>query len=149
MSLVLNEERTGKKSVTAEIVLDAYKDYLKDIMDDDLNQVFMQDNAKVHTAKIVLERLDEQDYSIMSWPPYSPDLNPIRMIWYCIKTYIYKHHPELRRMTAGEEKTMEAIVNAVIEAWEALDEDFLWSLVQSMPRRVEAVIKAYGGYTQY
>ncbi len=52
-------------------------------------------------------------------------------------------------MTAGEEKTMDAIVDAVIEAWEALDEEFLWSLVQSMPRRVETVIKAHGGYTRY
>ncbi len=118
-------------------------------MDDDLSQVFMQDNARVHTAKIVLEWLDEQGYSVMSWPPYSPNLNPIEMVWYRIKTYIHKHHPELRRMTAGEEKTMDAIVDAVIEAWEALDEEFLWSLVQSMPQRVEAVIKAHGGYTRY
>ena len=85
----------------------------------------------------------------MSWPPYSPDLNSIEMIWYRIKTYVYKHHPELRRMTAGDEKVMNAIIDAVIEAWEALDEEFLWSLIKSMPQRVQAVIQAKGGYTKY
>ena len=49
-------------------------------------------------------------------------------------------------MTAGDQKVLDAIVDAVIEA---LDENFLWSLVKSMPRRVQAVIKAHGGYTKY
>ncbi len=79
-SLVPDEGRTGKKGVTAEIVLDAYKECLKNIMDDNLSQVFMQNNARVHTAKIVLEWLDEEGYSVMSWPPYSPDLSLIEMV---------------------------------------------------------------------
>lgn len=79
----------------------------------------------------------------MTWPPYSSDLNPIEMIWHKIKTYLYTHYPELRHMTAGDQKVLDAIVDAVI------DENFLWSLVKSMPRRVQAVIKAHGGYTKY
>ena len=71
------------------------------------------------------------------------------MVWHKIKTYIYAHHPGLRRMTAGNERVLEAIEAAVTEAWEALDEDFLLSLVKSMPQRVQAVIKANGGYTKY
>ncbi len=44
-------------------------------------------------------------------------------------------------MTTREAKTQDAIVDAVIEAWEALDEEFLWSLIKSIPQRVQAVIK--------
>ncbi len=148
-SLVPDEERTGKKGVTADIILDAYKEHLAEMLDEDLNRVFMQDNARVHTAKVVMNWLDEKGYLVMTWPPYSPDLNPIKMVWYQIKIYIHKHHLELRRMTAEDEKLMDAIVDVVIEAWEALDEEFLWLLVKSMPRRVQAVIRAEGGYTKY
>ncbi len=115
-SLVPDEKRTGKKGVTADIILDAYKEHLVDMLEEDMDRVFMQDNARVHTAKIVMDWLDEKGYSVMTWPPYSPDLNPIEMVWYRIKTYIHKHHPELRRMTAEDEKVMDAIVNAVSEA---------------------------------
>ncbi len=124
-TLVPDEGRMGKKGVTAEIILDAYKECLADIMEEDLGQVFMQNNARVHTTKLIMDWLDEKGYSVMSWPPYSPDLNPIEMVWYRIKTYIHKHHPELQRMTEGEEATQDAIIEAVIEAWEALDEGFL------------------------
>ncbi len=38
-SLVPDEERTSKKGITAEIILDAYKECLADLMDEDLDQV--------------------------------------------------------------------------------------------------------------
>ena len=40
--------------------------------------IFMQDNAPIHTAKKVKKWFEENGITIMSWPPYSPDLNPIR-----------------------------------------------------------------------
>lgn len=90
----------------------------------------MHDNARVHTCQLVMNWLDEKGYSIMTWSPYSPDLNPIDMVWHKIKTYIYAHQPELRRMAAGDQKVLDAIVDAVMEAWKALDEAFLWSPVR-------------------
>ncbi len=44
-SLVPDEECTDKKGITTEIILDAYKECLADLMDEDIDQVFMQDNA--------------------------------------------------------------------------------------------------------
>ena len=38
---------------------------------------FMQDNALIHTAKIVKEWLINNGIPIVKWPPYSLDLNPI------------------------------------------------------------------------
>ena len=131
--LLPDEERTGKKGITSQIILDAYQEHLPAIMDDDSERVFMQDNARVHTSKLVMDWLDKQGYPVMTWPPYSPDLNPIEMVWHKIKQHIHKHHPELRRMTAGDEKVLDAITDVVDEAWRALDGQFLWSLVQSMP----------------
>jgi transposase len=38
----------------------------------------MQDSARVHTARIVFRLLREMGIEVMVWPPYSPDLNPIK-----------------------------------------------------------------------
>ena len=148
-ALMPDEERTGKKGITGEIILDAYKEHLPKLFNCHFDRVFMHDNARVHTCHLVMDWLDEKGYSVMTWPPYSPDLNPIEMVWHKIKTWVYAHHPELRRMTAGNPKVLEAISEAVIEAWKALDGDFLASLVKSIPQRVQAVIYANGGYTKH
>ena len=55
----------------------------------DLDEViFQQDNAPVHTAKIVEEWFWEQPYDVMKWPAQSPDLNPIQHVWASMKTEI-------------------------------------------------------------
>ena len=40
--------------------------------------LFMQDNAPIHTARIVREWLEENGIDVLEWPPYSPDLSPIK-----------------------------------------------------------------------
>ena len=85
----------------------------------------------------------------MQWPPYSPDLNPIEMVWKRIKNMIASKHPELATMKGSDDVIKDAIVSAVIEAWEELDEEWLWRLNQSMLHRVAAVIAARGSYTHY
>jgi DDE superfamily endonuclease len=38
---------------------------------------FMQDNASIHTAKKIKKWFKDESISILDWPAYSPDLNPI------------------------------------------------------------------------
>jgi transposase len=141
---------TGKKGITGLIILEeAYKKLLPEMLDDFPAQVFMQDNARTHILGAITDWLKSQDYTVMDWPPYSPDLNPIEMVWKKIKNLVFKNHPELRAMTVGTEKVKNAIIFAVLEAWESLKQEFFFSLTASMPRRVKAVIKAHGGYTRY
>ena len=44
-------------------------------------QTFQQDNARPHTARICQQFLQTQNYAVLPWPPYSPDLSPIEHIW--------------------------------------------------------------------
>ena len=57
-------------------------------------------------------------------------------------------HPELQDIGKGEE-AIEALENALVEAWEALPDNLFEQVADSMPYRVAAVIKAKGWHTKY
>jgi transposase len=39
--------------------------------------VFQQDNVSIHTAKKVSEWLENNNITVLRWPPHFPDLSPI------------------------------------------------------------------------
>ncbi|UYV62745.1 CRELD2 [Cordylochernes scorpioides] len=43
------------------------------------NDLYQQDNARPHTARISQQAL--QNVQMLPWPPYSPDLSPIEHVW--------------------------------------------------------------------
>jgi transposase len=68
----------------------------------------------------------------MTWPPQSPDLNPIEMVW-----------DELHRRVKKKQPT------SAQHMWELLQDcwkSLLEKLVERIPRVCKAVIKAKGGY---
>jgi hypothetical protein len=57
-------------------------------------------------------------------------------------------HPELEAQ-GWREVDREAFIEAAQEAWQVLPEDLIKKLIDPMPRRIEAVIKARGWQTKY
>jgi transposase len=133
-------------SVTGEVIRDLYASYLPDLLEP--GDIFMQDNAPVHTARIVKQILHELGIIVMIWPPFSPDLNPIENLWALMKAEIYRLHPELETASDTDD-TLGRLVEAAKEAWHAIDEAILRNLIDTMPHRVAAVIVAEGWYTKY
>ena len=57
---------------------------------------FMQDNAKIHTARAIKEWMGEMGIELLEWPQYSPDLNPIVHLWRHLKEKCYELNPGLK-----------------------------------------------------
>jgi hypothetical protein len=110
--------------------------------------IFQQDNAPIHMALDVQEWLEKHGIWTLEWPPFSPDLNPIEHLWYHLKRKIIKLHPELETM-GGSKEDLDRLCAAAKEAWMLLPQDLMRKLIDSMPRRIRAVIKAKGWQTKY
>jgi transposase len=94
-----------------------------------------------HTCKKAKKWFEDHQYPVMEWPAQSPDINPIEHLW---------HH--LKRRLAEYEVPPKGILelwDRVEEEWNKIEPEVCQNLIESMPRRVEAVIKAKGGYTKY
>lgn len=107
------------------------------------NLILMQDGAPSHTAQATIQDFKDRGVTIMEWPPYSPDLNPIEMCWNWMKDYLEEKYGHIEKPSRDQLRVW------VKEAWDALPDDFLYDLLVSMPDRCEAVIKANGMHTKY
>ena len=116
---------------------------IQDIVVPELNAsehdlIFMQDNARPYSAKLVKNYYDENNVDVLDWPPQSPDLNPIEQIWAIMKQELYtqKSFP----------KNKNELVESFFTIWNNLKPKLLENLSDSIPERLEKVIKAKGGW---
>jgi len=111
--------------------------------------LFMQDNAPCHKSTCILDFLKENHVPVMEWPPQSPDLNPIENLWIDLKARFHKRFLE---MFSHPSKSLEARYRygeILQEVWYSQGMELMEASIESMPRRVQAVLEAKGGWTKY
>jgi transposase len=115
--------------------------------------VFQQDNAKVHKSKLTNAWLadsgKQNGFSIIVWPAYSPDMNPIEELWAHLKIELHHRYPDTWSLQGSNDAIKQKLQQRLWEVWWEIGEDVLSGLIDSMPRRVEALIAARGWYTKY
>ena len=111
-----------------------YGKSLKDI-------IFQQDGDPKHRSKMAKNWLKTNGVTVLKWPAQSPDINPIEHLWDHLKKKLkeYPHPPE----------GILELWERVEKEWEKILKEVCQNLIESMPRRVAAVLKAKGSYTKY
>jgi hypothetical protein len=143
-------EKSVDRRVYIGILEDALLDVHQEVHDTIGDPLFQQDNARIHTAKDTMAWFEEHNIEVMEWPAASPDLNPIEHCWKRMKEMMHIHYPDIVRTPGGPEAVRKRLAEALNEVWmKYIDGEFLEKLWESMPRRMEAVIRAKGWYTKY
>jgi DDE superfamily endonuclease/Transposase len=103
--------------------------------------IFQQDGDPKHRSGKATTWFKDNGFKVLSWPAQSPDLNPIEHLW----SHLKRRLGEYERAPGG-----------VLELWERVEAEWnkipasvCQGLIESMPRRVAAVLKAKGGHTKY
>lgn len=132
-------------NMDAELYCEILRDELMNSLEyRDLNVadvLFQQDNDPKHTSKKAKECLKELGFNILQWPAQSPDLNPIEHLWGHLKRC-------LNAWPTQPTGILDLWERVEVE-WEGIPLDVIKKLIDSMPRRVAAVLKAKGGMTKY
>lgn len=97
-------------------------------------------NLSSHRAKIIEDVKDLLEIpTLPSWPNNSPDVSPIENIWVIWKEHGYARKPrdlvELERIAYSE--------------WENLDPNLFRNLYESIPRRIDLLIKVKSSKIKY
>jgi transposase len=64
----------------------------------------MQDNARIHTARVVRAFLAKHGITTIDWLPYLPDLNPIEHLWWVLKKMVFKLYLQYNNFSKAQEE---------------------------------------------
>ncbi|GFW75649.1 transposable element Tc1 transposase [Trichonephila clavipes] len=99
----------------------------------------MQDNDPKHTARNAKIWCFFHCKQPLHTPPQSPDINVIENLWATLETAVQKH--QIRNKAH--------LKQVLQEEWDKISSDTTKKLVESVPRRLEDIIKAKGHATKY
>jgi hypothetical protein len=94
--------------------------------------LFQQDNDPKHSPYNSYAR------GLLETPPQSPDINPIENIWSLLETKVRKCICSSRQM----------LIENLKKEWDKTGQEVTANLVNSMPRRLQAIIDAKGLHTK-
>lgn len=145
---------TVNTQVYIDILENTFLSFVDALRADGITDIlFQQDNARPHVSKKTTEFLEnaarEHGFSIIKWPPNSPDMSPIEHLWACLKLELHRRYPDTKYLQGSPDTVRRTLCERLMEIWWDIGEEILNSLIDSMPRRVHALIAAGGWYTEY
>jgi hypothetical protein len=65
-----------------------------------------------------------------------------------MKQWIHDNYPRLKEM-GDSQAAYDELARVIVEAWEAIPQDYIDDLIKSMDNRVNAMLHAKGWHTKY
>ena len=103
--------------------------------------IFMDDNDPKQSDHLMAEFLVEQGINTLEWVSQSPDLNPIENVWSMLDSEVFS---KISMYT----KRADLLV-AVQRCWDEIDLKKVQNCIDSMPRRIDQLIKNKGDPIDY
>ena len=133
-------EMTAQRYISQ--VLEAHLNSLYHQMKEERPAVkFQQDSMPSHTSKLAKQWLADHRISVFPHQPSSPDLNPIEPIWHELKKLI--------RALPQIPTTIAKLIQAIHNAWEVLATPDIDKYIDTLPKRVQAVLDASRSHTRF
>ena len=101
-----------------------------------LEWLYMQDGARCHTAQETMDWLEDRLDVISDWPPNSPDLNPIELVWSILKRIVAEENP----------RSKDDLIAIVKRAWDNLSLRLINKLCQGFGDRLKLCLEM-GGFS--
>ena len=99
--------------------------------------ILQHDNARPHTARLTLEKIEKMGWEVLPHPPYSPDLAPSDYhLFGFVKNQMRSHHYE----------TNEALQTAVCQCLQAAGTEFYRKGIFKLPERWKKCVQRDGDY---
>ena len=114
--------------------------YLMHVIDRQ-RELFQQDNATPHRARVTMDYLEQNNINVLPWPSKSPDLNPIEHLWNQLDKRVRQRQPP--------PQTLDQLRQMLQQEWRTIPRNNVRNLIESMPRRGRTVLAARGGHTRY
>jgi transposase len=144
-------------TINSDMYINVLRDNLLSFIDQQSQNhpeiIFQQDNAPIHkstkTSQWLEDAMKAHPFSLMDWPPNSPDMNPIEHVWPHLKAELHRQYPDTTHLPGGPEAVKRILKVRLMKVWNDIGEDLLNQLIDSMPDRVDALAKANGWYTRF
>lgn len=97
-----------------------FKKYVDEILSPALSEgdILILDNSSVHKVKNVLDSVINRGVTVLFLPPYSPDFNPIELLWSKMKTFLRKTKARTKdKLTEALYQALDTITTQNIKNW--------------------------------
>ncbi len=100
---------------------------------------FQQDNAPYHKAQIISDwfLVHDNEFTLLKWPPQSPDLNPIEHIWDVVEREIH--------IIDVQPTNLQQLCDAIMSIWTKISEECFQHLAESMSWRIKVISEGKRG----
>jgi transposase len=142
---ISNDRKTDLVHVLGNLTAVRYRDeilqpHLMHVIDRQ-RELFQQDKARPHTARVSMDYLEQNNINVLPWPSKSPDLNPIEHLWDQLDKRVRQRQPP--------PQTLDQLRLMLQQEWRTIPRNNVRNLIESMPRRCRAVLAARDGHTRY